>query len=304
MKRGHLVLGILLLMIIIPFTNAGFWDIFKKSEPQLEPQDVSVTVGNSPPSVIINYIDSDQDNSVTLTQAGIVAVEINFNVTDFNGYSDIDDSSLAISFDLDLGGEQRTGAIGDCTSITNDGANTKEYICGINMYHYDHDGAWTATVNIDDQTPEIGQDNHSFIVEQLKAISLIPLGISFGTVTAGQPNIIGEDTEVTNEGNYAISADLAITAQNLTGDTTPSEYIPAINFNSADQSEADVCGSGSALIEDNPISIPNFVLSKGTIATPLPNRNVTHCLTLVPTGISDQIYSATTIKTIQWEFLI
>jgi len=304
MKRGWII-SILFLFVIIPIISAGFLDNLFKKDVRQAPQDVSVTVGNAVPEITINYIDSDQDNSVTLSPAATTSVEIDFDVIDTNGYADINDSTVLISFDLDAGGETRTANFANCNAPTNDGLNTKYYTCYVDMEHYDAWGAWTATVSIDDFSgPATGQNTLSFTTEQLKDISLIPATLNFGAVTPGQNDVLSTTpTTITNNGNYNIASnDLNIMGYALYG-ISGIENIPTSNFLSGDQSLGDICTQGEQLIEATNVPIPNFVLSKGTTSTPLPNRDVEHCMD-VPAGISSQIYSTTNPNGITWQITI
>ncbi len=263
MKRG--IIAFVLILSVISFTSAGIFDWFK--DPQLAPQNFSVTVGNAVPVVDI----VDNPGSIALNPSSTRPVSINFTAQDNNGISDLNDATVSISF------------------------------CFIDMEFYDIAGIWDITVSIDDLAgPLTGTNNtESFTVGELKFISLTPPTISFGVVSPGQTNIAGGDTTVTNDGNYDIqSNDLLIVSRALIGQTIATQNISGDDFASADQSEGDVCGSGTSLDENDQIPIPNFILSKGAAAT----RDVQHCLTSVPLGISDQVYSTEDYPA--WEFNI
>lgn len=301
MKKEVIVLGVLLITIAMPFANAGFLDKLLGKDVRESPQDVSVTVGNAAPE----FISVQGPTTVGLNPGAPKAVSINFTVQDNSGFGDIDDTTLSILFFNDTT-EQRTGTSANCPTITNDGVSKKYYNCTINMEHYDAAGNWTITLTINDSatTPIQATNNtESFIVSQSKSITLLPATISFGTVNPGALDTLGLETEVTNNGNFNIpAAGLTITAQHLNGSVTVTEIIPAANFSSADQG-VNPCVLGTQLSENVAVAIPAFLLAKGTQATPLPTRNLTHCLKEVPLGLSDQVYS-TTFGTIPWELLI
>ena len=296
MKKEVLIIGILFLAITLPLVSSFFHKDVRES-----PQDVSVVVGNPPPE----FIDIQAPTTVGLNAGGTKAVSINFTVQDNSGFANINDATLSILFFNDTP-EQRSGNNLDCV-ITNDGSNKKYYNCTINMEHYDAAGNWNITLIINDSgaTPiEATNDTESFTVSQLKDIDpILPTTISFGTVNHGDLNTPGSESEVTNYGNFNILiAGLTITAQHLNGSVIINEIIPAGNFSSANEG-VDPCALGIQLSENVAIPIPDFLLLKGTQATPFPNQNITHCLTEVPPGLSDQEYS-TTFGTIPWELLI
>jgi len=299
MRKKGVILSILLLAILIPFASAGFSDWFKKNI-QKSPQDVSVQVGNAIPVVTV----VTTPGSVSLIAASTVQVPIEFTASDQNGRDDLVDSSVSISFDHQTLAEQRTGTFSDCTPSNID-TTTKRYDCIIDIEHYTGQGTWDITVSIGDGT-DTGTDNDdTFIIQLLKAIDVDPDTITFGSVIPGGPAALGDNTQVFNEGNHNIATDeLQITAQDLIGELFPTETIPADRFNSADQSEGDVCNNGVSLVDNTAISISNFILAKGTSGTPLPTRDVVHCLFDIPTGLSDQTYSALGTGGNQWEFTI
>ena len=244
---------------------------------------------NQPPIITINSVDID--NLVDLIQGATTPVEIVFNVTDANGYADINDSSVLISFNYDTGGEP-TRSNFSCLAPTNDGLNTKTYTCRVNMSYYDAPGTWTATVNVSDFLgPATGQNTRQFNVNLLRAVSLSPPTIGFGNVIPGNTNVQSLiNTTITNEGNFDIQANskLQIISKALIGQINPLEVISGNNFKLADQSVLNVCLSGINLIQDTPVDIPNIVLPRGPSST----REVQYCLTSVPVGISAQDYSA------------
>ena len=296
-----MVLSILVLALLLPFASAGFLDKFFGKDVQKSPQDFSVTVGNADPVVSITSIDTD--NLVDLIQGSITPVQIIFNVTDANGLVDLNETTLFIQYTYDLGGEAtRSGNIASCSS--GDSGNTRTYICNINMEHYDAYGAWTATVSIDDQqagSPDL--NTRGFTVIQLRAISLSPATINFPSTTPGVNDYLSSsNTTVTNEGNYNLASnDLGITAYNLC-DVGCTNTLATSNFNSGDQSR-DPCTLGETLINSASVPIPIFTLTKGNPGTPLPTRDIRHCLD-VPAGTAQAVYSTANPPSQQWNFLI
>jgi len=300
MKRGIITLMTMFLVITLPFVSAGIFDIFKK-DPQLSPQEFSVTVGNVAPTItVISTINP------IISAGGTDTVNLIFRIVDTNGNTDIDETTLAITLDFSGGGETtRAGTIVDCASQIID-ANTKEYDCDVDIYYYDAAGAWDIDITADDQGGLTGQDNDdTFTVAQLKAVSLNSASISFGNVAPGQTDQPSTSpTTVTNEGNFNVpSLGLTVQSAALIGLTNALETIPADRFKSADETVGVVCTSGTEL-DGTAIAIPNFILSKGSTITPLPTRDIQHCLDDVPASLSSQVYSTTGTGGTSWDIAI
>lgn len=296
---------VLLITVTLPFVSAGIFDMFKK-DVKLAPQEARTQVSNVAPEI--------QDPMQSITNpvpaaGGTDPVNIVFRVRDNNGNADIDDSTLTIDTDYSGGGEApRDGTILDC-SVTPIGNNIKEYDCNIDIYYYDAAGIWDIVIYIEDSGGLSDTDNDdTFTVPELKAIDPTPATIDFGSVAPAQTDVVSQSpTTITNEGNFNIPVDtgLELRASALIGLTTSTETIPVTSFRSADTSEAGtVCSIGGVAHDGTYLAIPAFVLSKGSVATPLPTREIPHCLVIVPDPLSSQEYSTTGTGGQAWDFQI
>ncbi|MFH1585848.1 MAG: hypothetical protein ABIB79_03710 [archaeon] len=314
MKRGFGVLMISLLLVL-PIVSAGFFD-WVKEKVQLGPQetqDVAVTVGNAVP--IVDVMGSTGISSVIIEDSTGTATII-FQVSDANGQGEVDMSGAPEAIDITITSpslETRTADEGGCLTTATPVTNGYEYTCDIIMSFYEEEGTWDVDVSVTDSNSGVGtaddiaEDTDDLAVSQLKAIKLLRsiLGtagaIEFGTVTPDQTNIDStagieaDDTQVVNTGNFII--DDAVGATDLTIQSVALsngiDNIPATNFRSADQTDfAEVCsGPGGITHTGAEVSLTNFDLDKGSQATPVSSRDVRHCLTLVPTGISSGVYN-------------
>jgi len=256
------------------------------------PTDVSVQVGNAAPVVNIIVL----DNPITLLSATTVSVNIDFTAEDPNGLpgSNLDDSSVTISFDYPAGGpytESRSGGIADC--LTSDLGNVRTYDCAMTMQYFDANGLWDVSVSVDDNAvpPLTGSDSSTTTVNLLRDITLTTGSpISFGAVAPGQNDITTTPTSVDNNGNYMGTID--VTAQNLE-DSVFSDIIPAGNFNTAGSSgAATVCTAGTTLIDAIVVTITSTNLQKDTIPGENLGEDISWCLD-VPSGIASATYSTT-----------
>jgi len=250
-----------------------------------------VNLINQPPVISVISI----EDPVNLITGSPKPVNIQFEIMDPNGYSDIIDSSLAISFNHQTTTETRTGDYTNCI-ISNDGSNTKTYSCNLIMMYYDSEGIWNISIGIEDSIGQGDSTSSTLEVNPLIAFTLTPPeGISFSGVQPGESSqTSSSDTTITNLGNQEIPGDsnLWITSRALFGQTNPSFSIPGDNFRSASSTESGtVCTVGGVgLIQDTSVVIPAINLVKGTDTTPLPTETIKHCLVQVP-AIPQQEYS-------------
>lgn len=279
-KRVAVLIALLMIITILPYVNAGFFDIFKRitGRPITEQTNVSVSVGNVAP-VIFNV----QITSIDLNEGTTKDVIFNFSARDDNGISDLNDASAFAAFNKST----EPVRSGTCILVETTSSN-KTYQCTITMQFFDMTGGWTVNASIRDNGGNYNENvSTSVDVNLLRAISITPTSIGFPAVAPGGTNIISsQNTSVTNNGNYEGTLD--ITSYNLTGETISSEQIPAENFRSAGLSGVStVCSTGTLLADQIAATITSSGLPRGSSA----QENVTYCLTLVPSGISTQTYS-------------
>jgi hypothetical protein len=300
MKKSFVLTGLFLMAMVLAVSFVSAIWPFDRGDVQLQPSettDVSVTVGNVAPTVIILFVDDDAgspDDIVALDPTGLQPVTIEFTVEDQNGLpgANLNPATLDIIFDYDTGPET-VSTLGDgaCSSV--DALNVRTYTCIVNMINYSPHIDWTATVQIDDTagSPLTGSDTHAFDVGQLLDIDITsPLVI--GAVAPGQQDVTGGgiQTTVTNNGNIIVPTDrdLYITAEEL-GSSPPGDIIPAASFNSAGSGQADVCGFGTPLVDASAEIITGVSLSRGV--SPTNEETLDYCLD-VP-NIAEASYSAT-----------
>ncbi len=294
MKKRLVVITLLIIMsLIVPYVNAGFFDFFKKLQKSPSQQtDITIQVGNVAPMIL----SVQSIPAVTLLAGTTKDVIFNFTARDNNGVSDLNDASALAKFNK-TGEPLRTGS---CILAETMGSN-KKYQCTVQMQYFDDNGAWSVNVSIKDLAGLSGEDSATlFTVSQLSDISINPTVINFPVVAPGGTNIISsQQTETTNNGNFEVPLDgpLSITSYNLTGLTTPSEYIPAMNFNISGLAGAGTaCTTGTKLADEISTTILGTSLARGAVGN---TENLTYCLTSVPI-ISSQSYSTTGAGSQAW----
>ncbi len=283
-KKSNLLLIITIIIIVIAIILV-LLSIFKE-KIQLSPSsqtNVRLQVGNAAPTIkSINPIPN-----VDLIPASTKDVIFQFTARDNNGASNLNDATATASFSK--AGEQ-TRTASSCIKITDPNSKERTYQCTISMQYYDASGTWNVAVNVEDNSALMAQGSSAFIVNLLRDISISPATITFSTLTQGDTNVLSiENTTITNNGNTQVPSNIMeITASNLIGETTPSENIPAVNFKTAGQSEANVCLNGNSLSNSLSTAITSALLPRGPTAN---TGELSYCLTLVPESISSQFYS-------------
>lgn len=290
-KRFAIFIALMMIMMVLPYASAGFFDFFKRitGKPVSELTNVSVVVGNSAPVIF----DVQSISFVNLNEGTTKDIIFNFSARDGNGAGDLNDSSVNAVFER-TGEPIRTGICAFISSISSD----KTYICNVTMQYYDDNGAWNVNVSIKDIGGNYAENSSTFVnVNLLRAISISPTSIGFPIVSPGGTNIISSvDTSVNNNGNYEGTLD--ITAANLTGETSGSEHIPAGNFRASAASFGTTCTTGTQLTDRSTTTIASSNLPRGPSGNN--EENVTYCLTLVPNGISTQTYSTNGVGSQAW----
>jgi hypothetical protein len=306
MKRGIIGIAFVCLMLVLPLASAGIFD-FLGRKVQLGPsetQDFSVSVSGVAP--VVDVMPTTGISSAIIEEFTGTATII-FQVSDGNGATDVnmDGGSEAIAITITSpGAETRTATEADCSITATVVTNGFEYECDIEMQYYDEAGDWDVDVSVTDASTDVGtaddsgEDANDLTVSQLRAIKVDPASIGFGSVNPEDVDTeSGSDTTITNIGNFVVddvapATDLTITAVGLTNGV---DNIPVTNFKSVDVLSilTDSCATDAVVADHSgtAVTITNFDLAKGTQATPIQTRNLRHCLTLVPAGISPGTYN-------------
>ena len=248
--------------------------------------DVSATVSNVAPTITAVESVAAQDP----TEDSTTTVSIKFTADDQNGVSDLDDSSASVT--LSKSGETSRSSTSTC-SVTDISSTSANYTCSVDMWYFDGAGTWTINVSVQDSSAVVAyNDSTTFTYNTLKAIKVGPSSISFGSVSIGQTDIGATDDPIiiNNTGNVDIAVNTtSVTAYNLHGTTTTTEYIGADQFSVNINDAAD----GDALINASAVTISNAIISAGNHSVndgSTGQEYIYSYLETVPSGISAQTY--------------
>ena len=196
----------------------------------------SLTVGNSVPTIT----NVETGITVTLTAESSVTANVTFNVTDLNGFADVNDST-AQCIGFKTGESSRTST--SCTSLVQSG-NDVSYDCAVDFQYFDAaaaDWAWNCTIS-DNSAANATNDTVSFTVNSLNFVDVNSTIVSWSLVNsnttdeeANAPinldNGGNQDYETSfvtafnaTDGSNTIPAS-AFSLDNLTGQTTGQTYM-------------------------------------------------------------------------------
>jgi surface protein len=261
-----------------------------------------VTINVSETAPIINYI--QPVSATNPTESSTSVITFNFTAYDANGANTLNDSSASAYF-------QRTGQTtrynASCVNGSTVG-NTKNYTCTVRMWYFDQAGAWTINTTVKDNTGLYNENaSTTFTYNLLTSMVVSPSVFGWPTINLSSINIGANNNPaiINNTGN-AENLNVNVTAYNLIGETTSSQYIPAINF-SVDNITSGCLGS--VMINATDARVTNSTLQRGnnSIATNNSASGQTplyFCLRSVPNNIGSQSYSSGTNSWIIRIFLI
>ena len=304
MKRGLYILGFILIVAVISFVSAGFFDFFRQTGnvPQ-EQQDVSVFVGGAPvieAPVIASGLAYDPSDLFTNTTIPIIV-----NISDTDGPSDLNDASLIVQVNL--------GAIvRDATcSPAGDNGNVRTYSCSVQLTNYDAAGDWDIYIYIEDSATNSDSINinNYFTYNLLSSITdpVTPDTLNWPPLASPQADVQSNNDPsiIENRGND--NRNILIRAYNLTGEIDSGYLIPSTAFDVSDTLGQE-CLTGVSLASDG-INTDTLIN-----ANPGPDDGINpndcdgsnevcvyYCLD-VPAGLLSQTYS-TTARGEQWVVL-
>lgn len=249
---------------------------------------LNVTVNAYAP--LITYI--APISAQTLSEASSLPITFNFTAYDGNGVAYLNDSTAAVYFNRS-GETTRYNA--SCVNGSTVG-NTKNYTCTVRMWYFDGNGVWTINATIKDINGIVTENTTTGVtINLLTSMVMSPNGLNWSSINLASTNTGANNNPiiVNNTGNKATSS-MNLTAYDLRGETTTTQYIPAANFSVDDVTAG--C-SGVAMLNATGTNITGTYLAKGnnSIAT---NNSASgqiplyFCLRGIPQTISSQSYSS------------
>ena len=211
-KRDLIVLLILLVFLIIPIAYAA--KVTKYFT-------VLVSIGNRGPTVFYVNI-----SNVTLTAGDNTTIQIEFNVSDGDGYGDLSDATAQV--EVTYNSITRTSS---ACSVTDYNVNYTRYICNISFPYYDNATSnWVINASVRDNSDNQSSNNsQSLEVYELSAMEIVR-NLTFTGLNLGDVNQTPDNQFVLNNtGNFDFTS-INITAHDLVGKTNSDYKIGVGNF--------------------------------------------------------------------------
>jgi hypothetical protein len=243
---------------------------------------VTVSMTNRGPTIF--YVNT---TNVTLTAGTTVAINITFNVSDGDGFTDLDDSTAQVN--VTFNGVTRTSS--GCAPNDYD-TNYTQYNCEITFYYYDNAStSWIVNATVTDSSSnKTTNDSQRLQVKELSSMVLVG-NLTFTSLALGQQDATPtSDFVLNNTGNFDFTA-VNITAYDLVGETTPGDKIGVGNF-TVNISNA-VAGGGMQLQNQTSLNISGATLPHRISDTDTRANETLYFWLDVPSGITVQDYNST-----------
>ncbi|MEK6945950.1 MAG: hypothetical protein AABW63_04130 [Nanoarchaeota archaeon] len=294
MSKGgvyFIVAAFLFISLVLVLNHTGFFNKIAEITGYATSSTASlnITIGNSAPT--IGYVDaiSAQDPSIGTTKSVI----FNFTATDTDGYTNLD-STTAKAYFQKVGETTRSNT--SCAANGTASGNSQNYVCTINMWYFDINGAWTINVTIDDINGAHAENSSTTFTYNLQtAMTMSPTSLTWTPVGLSDTDTgSNNDPIVVNNSGNDVNLNINVTAYNLRGEITTTQYIYANNFTIENASQG--C-SGAAMTNATSINVTTAILQKGNNTLNYNNdtsgqEQIYFCLKGVPSGISAQSYSS------------
>ncbi len=293
MKRGKIIIGIFLVILLIGFTSAGFSDFFKKITGQASSLEtaVSVNVAGAAQASILNV---SEISAVTPNEAPD-STSVSFSVTmcDSDGVNDLDDSSVQANF---TSAGETTRYNTSCVHLADINNTCAKYNCTIDMWYWDGVATWDIGINgtdLGNQTV-VYNVSTSFSVSEVKGMLIDPGYVNWTGVNPTQTDKVSDNNiTINNTGNYDGTIDQ--TSLDLYGLTVTTENFSVHNF----VVDIDNGCDGVALVNNTAVEVTSSDSNPGNLSLEDGSGQevLDYCIPLVP-SLSSQEY--TTSKQGSW----
>lgn len=287
LKRGYMFSFLVLLVLIaVPVASAGFFSDFWgriTGEATQGTSDLNITVGNAAP--VIKFVEAITPK--TPVDDTNITVTFNFTATDDDGAANINVSTAQANFTR---GTEVNRYNLSCDNWSSSG-NDVNFTCSVRMAFYDENGAWSVNASIKDINDDYGENTtNTFTYNSLLAMKISPTALTWTGVGLSSTNVGSNNDPITinNTGND-INLNINVTALDLQGEVTTTQYIFAENFTVENASEG--C-SGTVMVNASSINITSAILQRGNHELGNGQEDIFFCLKGVPQDASSQSYSS------------
>jgi len=274
-KKRKLIQLLVFLMVVIPL-------VYATTGPVTQQFMVYLTMANRPP--VIHWVNTTA--AIDPVDSGNVVIVLLFNVTDPDGYADINASSA----DMSINDSNFIVNATQCWSVEND-SNWGYYNCSITMKYWYNASGYTINATILDENGSIAINaSETFTYNELSAMSLPSTVVNFTGVNIGDENASAATNPflLNNTGNDDFDL-VNISASALRGmiDLGVNLNVENISINWSANTD-----TALAMINTSNQTLTNAVLKHGE--PPLSNMSINFYITLPSdSGLRPQDYNAT-----------
>lgn len=299
MKRGiekiFLTILLIIILLIIPLTSAGFWSDFKARITGKEIFEINITItsGTAPTVPIVeNFTMTDVSSSGPNEGPAMTSIMINFTAYDADEFINLDDSSALINFSR-TGEDKRENA--SCEWLADWGTYYANYTCNVSMWWWDDTGIWDITAYIADlQSNSALNTSQNFFMGTTTGIAASPGNLTFtaGSIAPGATDVESNNDPMLFNNTGNLPQYIEINSTDLIGEDNATLKLYANNFTVKVSSGCEgtpMVRYSFENITSNNLSIGNYTADNGTA-----QEELYFCLELAGSELSAQAYSTST----------
>ncbi|MEK7224979.1 MAG: hypothetical protein AAB221_04765, partial [Bacteroidota bacterium] len=272
-QKRYILIGVLIVIIVmlgLPLALNSFLGMrnLLTGAATSDTATLAVTISNAP---TINFVTFYNATPPQITEASSLLLEFSFTANDTDGLQYVDNTSAAIIVNR-TGGSRYNYS---CTAAGTVGASPATYInfsCSVYLWYWEPAGDWTINVSVKDLGGAYSQNSStSFLLAQTTAMAMTPSALTWSTLSLGATNQTSNNDPlvINNTGNKNIAkGGITVTAYDLQGLTTTTDFIRAKNFTAFTQNGTSSC-TGAGCLECN-----GTIMTNATAQT-LPIANIT-----------------------------
>ncbi len=293
-KETFIVFSILVSIMFLSLVSATWFGWVKETitgKATSRLTNVSVTIVGADMVSIVVHNETLVDTAVDPTEEGNVTMIFNVTISDVNGASDINASSITARFSK-VGEATRANTTG-CVENSGQGtATSKNFTCTITLFYFDGPGAWTINVSARDlgNISLNSTVHYNFSYDQLQSIKMDPNSVYWNSVVAGSTNqTAGNTTKINNTGNYNMTGKIQVNATNL---YSGANFLDVGNISIGLATGSECNGTFMANAIDTAIS--GVILEKGDLSLGISNETLFYCIATAPSMLPSGTYDTIT----------
>ncbi len=321
-KKISLLVVIILVLLVIPIASGGFsgmWNMITGALPS-STTTLSISINAAP---FINW--TSNSTSYSITEAGTMEINFSFWVTDTDGVDEINNISAALTVTHE---GHSSDAIFDgiytnrsCVANSTVDTVTVSFNCTVNMYYWSAPGLWNVNVSINDTNGAYTENiTQTFEILSTTAMVMSPTALTWSTLALGATNATPSDDPIvinnTGNKNFSAGGGITVTANDLQGLTTTTEFLGVGNFTVAAYNGSVDC-TGADCLECNGTFMVNETAESLVVANITAGNNsiaaedgtsgqeqLFFCLNLIPSQMSRQTYDTSGLSTDPWTITV